>query len=166
MQQLLSMGRHLLWGVLALLLLIEEWLWEQVKTGLLWLAQWRLWRWVETQFRALPAWAALVGLTLPWLALLPLKFMVLWLLVRGHFLSGLLLLVITKVGGTTLAVTVFTWTKPQLLELRWFAQIYVWLVRWLDLAHAWLHQLDAYRYLKRWQQRLRSFIAQQRSGPP
>lgn len=143
-----------LWVLLALLLLLEEWLWALVKRGLARLARWRFWAWLEARFRALPPWAALLGLGLPWLLLVPLKLVALGLFAKGRVLLGLLAVVLAKLAGTVLVATVFHWTKPQLLTLPGFARLYAAVTRWLVLAHAWARALPAYRLLRRWRARV------------
>lgn len=153
-----------LWWLLALLLLLEEWLWGLVQRGLARMRRWRVWAWLEQRFRALPPWAALLGLAIPWLLIVPFKLLALGLFAKGRVLLGLLAVVGAKLLGTVLVATVFTWTKPQLLTMPWFARLYTHVMAWLARAHAWVRALPATRLLRLWRGRAKRWWGRLRGG--
>jgi len=123
-------------GLLALLILFEEWGWEPLQRGLAALGRLPLLRQIEAAVgRAPPRWALLI-LLLPTLALLPVKLLALWLLARGHALLGLAVIVLAKLLGTAVVARLFALTRPALMGLPWFARSYT---RW----HAWKEALLA-----------------------
>jgi len=76
-------------GLLALLILFEEWGWEPLQRAMAWLARAPLLRQIEALITRLPPALALGVFLLPSLLLLPVKLAALWLLAHGHELLGL-----------------------------------------------------------------------------
>jgi hypothetical protein len=75
-------------GLLALLILFEEWGWEPLQRVLARIGAWPGLRWVETAIRRLPPYAALGLFALPTLMLLPVKLGALWLIGQGQVVAG------------------------------------------------------------------------------
>lgn len=122
--------RALASGVLALLILFEEWGWAPLQRAMAALGRLPLLRQLEAAIgRAPPRWA-LVLLLLPTLLLVPVKLLALWAIAQGHRLLGLLVIVAAKLLGTALVARLFALTQPALMRLPWFARLYG---RW----HAW-----------------------------
>ena len=136
-QTLLRLIKNLLLGVLALLLVFEEWGWDTLSALVGWMARLPLLAWLERRIRALPPWAALLMFTVPALALLPVKLGALWLFSQGHAALGLVLLLGAKLLGTAVLARLFHLTQPALMQLAWFAR---WYPRW----KAWKDRLLAY----------------------
>jgi len=123
-------------GLLALLILFEEWGWEPLQRALAAIGRLPLLRQIEAAVgRAPPRWALAI-LLLPTLALLPVKLLALWLLGRGHALLGLAVIVLAKLVGTAVVARLFALTRPALMGLPWFASGYT---RW----HSWKEGLLA-----------------------
>ena len=93
-------------GVIALLILFEEWGWTPLARALGRLARW------------------------PAVALLPVKIGALWLVGLGRVAIGLALLVGAKLLGTAVVARLFQLTQPQLMKLGWFARAYARWVAW------------------------------------
>ena len=114
--------------VIALLILFEEWGWAPLQGLLTRLGRLPLLRQLERLIRRLPPRAALVLFLLPALLLLPVKLAALALIVRGKPLLGALVIVVAKLLGTAVVARLFTLTQPALLQMPWFARLYL---RWM-----------------------------------
>lgn len=111
-------------GVLALIILFEEWGWVPLQQLLARIGRWPGLRWIERWVRSLPPWAAVALFALPTLALLPVKLIALWAMGHGHVVLGMLVIVLAKGVGTAVVARLFTLTQPALMRLRWFAWTY------------------------------------------
>lgn len=144
-------------GLLALLILFEEWGWEPLQRLLARIGRWPGLRWIEGCVRGLPPWAAVAIFLLPTALLLPIKLLALWTIGRGHVLLGMLVIVLAKVVGTAVVARLFTLTQPALMQLRWFAWTHAhWLrlkQRVLDRARATWAWRAARVLGRRWKQR-------------
>ncbi|MGP9814171.1 hypothetical protein ACTZWT_21890 [Rhodopseudomonas sp. NSM] len=117
-----------LWFILAVLFLIEAWLWEHLEP------------WVERlvaliPLRELKAWTAeriahlspplaLVVFAVPLIPLYPFKLFALWLMATQHFVAGLLAFVLAQFVGLGLIAFIFDVTKPKLMQMAWFVRAY------------------------------------------
>lgn len=119
-------------GVLALVILFEEWGWEPLQHFAARLFRLPLLRRIEAAIAALPPAAALAVFLIPTLMLLPVKLAALWLIGRGHSLLGALSIVGAKLFGTALVARLFTLTRPALLRMAWFARWYGGWTAWKD----------------------------------
>ncbi len=120
-------------GLLALVILFEEWGWEPLQRLLARIGRWPGLRWVEGWVRALPPWAAVALFALPTALLLPVKLLALWAMGRGHVVLGMLVIALAKVVGTAVVARLFTLTQPALMRLRWFAWAHA---HWMRLKQA------------------------------
>lgn len=133
-----------IWAI-ALLLLFEEWGWEQLAALLAWVGRLPGLRWIERRIRALTPYKSLALFAIPLLALLPLKLLALYWLGQGRVLLGLGVIVAAKVGGTAITARLFMLTQPTLMRLPWFARLFT---RWM----AWKTRvLDTLRHSAAWQ---------------
>ncbi len=161
MQWAIRLLKNLFSGLLALLILFEEWGWEPLQRALAWVGRLPGLRWLEARIQVLPPYVALALFLLPGMVLLPVKLLALWFIGQGKVLSGTLVIVIAKVLGTTIVARLFALTRPALMQLTWFARLYT---RWIDWKKALLIKVRASwpwrlgRVLKRrWKLRLRRF---------
>jgi len=151
-----------LWIGLALLFLMEAWLWdhlEPVIARLVGLVPWgRLKDWIKRSVETLPPWAALGVFVVPLIVLLPLKFLEVFFLATRQWLAAGLVLVFAKLLGLGVTAFVFDATRDKLLQMAWFRRMYDWFI-W---ARAWAHaQTEPIR------QRLKQFawlLKPQRAG--
>lgn len=123
----------LLSGLLAVLILFEEWGWEPLQRLLARVGGWPGLRWIEGCVRHLPPWAAVVVFAGPAALLLPIKLLALWAIGQGHLVLGMLVIVAAKIVGTAAVARLFTLTQPALMQLRWFTWAYS---HWMRLKHA------------------------------
>ena len=119
--------RSLVFGILAIVLLFEEWGWEPLANLFRRLARLPLWARLERQIAGLPKWGALLVFGVPMVALLPVKLLALYLFGQGHAVTGLVLLIAAKLLGTALLARLFQLTQPALMQFTWFAR---WYPRW------------------------------------
>lgn len=134
----LSLLKAVLGWLLALVILFEEWGWEPLHRVLSWIGRLPGLRWLEHQITLLPPYGALSLFLLPTLLLVPVKLLALWLIDHGQVVSGALVIVLAKLVGTAVVARLFTLTQPALMQLAWFAGIYV---RWLNWKNALLAQV-------------------------
>jgi hypothetical protein len=127
LRRLWSMARSLGRWALALVILFEEWGWTPLARGLGRLASRVHLQRLEQRVSRLGPRLALAVLFVPALALLPVKIGALWLLGLGRVALGLAVLVVAKILGTALVARLFLLTRPQLMQLSWFAR---WHGRW------------------------------------
>ena len=146
-------------GLLALLILFEEWGWEPLQRLLARIGRWPGLRWIEGWVRRMPPWAAVILFAVPAALLLPIKLLALWAIGQGHLVLGMLVIVGAKVVGTAIVARLFTLTQPALMRLRWFAWGHG---QWIRLKNAVLARARASwawrmgRVIKRqWQRRWR-----------
>lgn len=140
--------KKLLLSLLAIILIIEEWLWEFLSAlahyliSLLRLEKFELWLSQTTPN------TALFAFMIPVLIVTPINLAAFWLLLHGLLLEGVLLEVFAKLFGTLLVARVFKLTKSQLLTFRAFALIYDTISGWLRWAHEKIVDTAIYRYSK------------------
>ena len=117
-----------IWVLLAVIFLIEAWLWDHLEPIVAWLV-------ALIPLRAFKAWLAervdtlspamtLIVFIVPVIPLFPLKMVGLWLLVHEYWMSAILTIVFAKFLGVGVAAFVFDVTKDKLLEMRWFETFY------------------------------------------
>jgi hypothetical protein len=145
-----------LWVLLALVFLVEAWLWEHLRplvAGIVNLIAWdRLKARLARLVAWLPPWAVLIVFVVPFLVLLPLKFLEVYLLVRRQWIAAILVLVLAKLLGLGVTAFIFDLTRPKLLQLAWFRWLYELALRWLERAHALIDPIKARikRATRRW----------------
>jgi hypothetical protein len=149
--------------VVALLLLVEQWLWE-VGNGLAaQLATWPPLRALENGMRRLPPWAALLAFVVPGLMLLPIKFLALLAIAHGHPLVGVAVFVVAKVGGAVVVARIYVLTLPSLLALAWFARWHNRFIMFKDQLIARLRASPAYQQARRTMSTLRRTLRRLRT---
>lgn len=144
------------WFLLALIFLIEAWLWDLVQplvqriVAVLPLERAR--RLIERLVDRLPHWATLFVIALPDVVLVPTKLFGLWLSAKGQVVAGMTLFIVAKALGIVLTVFLFELCRPKLMELQWFAAVYGWFVA----ARAWARAQTepARRILAAWKLRI------------
>ncbi|SHM48367.1 hypothetical protein SAMN05192549_101701 [Duganella sacchari] len=154
----------------ALLLLLEDWLWNIGASIMNRLAQWPPLHRLEAWICGLGPKAALVLFVLPATLLFPVKLLALWAMAHGHPVLGLTVIVLAKLGGAAAVARLYLLTRPVLLTIVWFAALLAWFLalkeRWiarLRATRAW-RKVDALRKaLRHWRQhavpRPRSWVA-------
>ena len=116
------------WILLAVIFLIEAWLWDHLEPIVAWVV-------AKIPLRAFKAWLAervdtlspamtLTVFIVPVIPLFPLKLVGFWLLAHEYWVSALLTILFAKFLGVGVAAFVFDVTRPKLLEMAWFEKLY------------------------------------------
>ena len=124
----------------ALILWLEEWLWEPLGNLMRWFGALPIIRNIEALIRRAPPWLALGCFAIPLVSLLPFKLLGLWLLGEGHVVSGVSVFLSAKVVGTALSARIFALTRPSLMQLQWFARLWTWFVATRERIYAWVRE--------------------------
>lgn len=117
-----------LWILLALIFLLEAWLWDRVEpiisrvVALIPLPAFK--KWLAAQIDHLSPGATLIVFAVPLVALFPLSLVEAWLLAHKYFVSATILIVFQKVLGVGLIAFVFDLTRDKLLRMDWFRRLY------------------------------------------
>ena len=129
----------------ALILLLEDWLWDQGMRLVALITAWPPLKALEQRIVALAPYAALCAFALPAIVLLPVKILALMAITSGHAFSGVCVIIVAKIGGAAVVARLYALTRPTLLTLAWFARWHDWFMRH---KHTWIGRLkasDAYR---------------------
>jgi hypothetical protein len=125
--------------LLAIVFLIEAWLWRRLEPVVEGIVAWLPLRAVKARLagiiRKLPPAATLIVFVVPVVTLFPLKVLGLWLLAHKYWIAASGVLVFAKLVGVAVTAFVFEVTRPKLLQLRWFRWLYKHVLMWLDWAH-------------------------------
>ena len=140
---------------LALLILFEEWGWEPLQRAMAAVGRLPLLRQLEGALRRLPPYAALAVLLLPSLLIIPIKLAALWLISQGRPVIGLTVILLAKLIGTALLARLFHLIQPALMQLGWFARLYVRWSAWKAVLLAWVRASAAWRGARALKRRLR-----------
>jgi hypothetical protein len=116
------------WVLLAVIFLIEAWLWDHLEPIVAWVV-------AKIPLRAFKAWLAervdtlspamtLIVFIVPVIPLFPLKLVGFWLLAHEYWMSAVLTILFAKFLGVGVAAFVFDVTRPKLLEMQWFERLY------------------------------------------
>jgi hypothetical protein len=136
-------------GAVAVLFLIEEWLWNRLKQAMALLGRLPGLRSLERWIAGLPpAWAAVVFLT-PSMLILPIKLFAVTMIAAGHFLSGAGVILGAKLAATALFARVFVLTQPALMQVSWFVRLHAMVLRWRVLVHGQVESRPAWRAMRR-----------------
>ena len=140
--------KKLLLSLLAIFLIIEEWLWDLLSAFGHSLVHWLNLESLELWLTRTSPNMALVALSIPVLIVTPINLAALGLLANGLILQGILMEVLAKLLGTLLVARVFSLTKPQLLTFSFLSFIYTNITRWLQWAHQKVTETPVYRWAK------------------
>jgi hypothetical protein len=110
--------------VAAVIILIEDWLWDDLARLAAAIGRLPVFSAVEAFIAGLPPYAALAFFAFPTVLLLPVKLAAVYLISHGRPTLGLLTVIVAKVAGTALVARIFTLTRPSLMRIAWFAWLY------------------------------------------
>ena len=140
--------KKILLSLLAIFLIIEEWLWDLLTAFGRSLSQWLNLQQFEQWLSQTSPPMALVAFSIPVLIVTPINLAAFGLLAKGMVLQGILVEVLAKLLGTLLVARVFALTKPQLLTFTFLRITYTTITRWLQWAHAKITETAVYRWVK------------------
>src|SRR3954464_13745026 len=121
-----------LWVLLALIFLVEAWLWDHLEPVVSRVVAWIPLRafklWLAERVDALSPAMTLVVFIVPIVPLFPLKLVGLWLLANEYWISAIVILVFAKFLGLGVTAFVFDVTRPKLLQMGWFKKLHDWVM--------------------------------------
>src|SRR5246500_5982114 len=117
-----------LWVLLAIVFLIEAWLWdhlEPVVARFVSVIPMRAFKsWLAERVDTLSPAMTLIVFIVPVIPLFPLKLIGFWLLTHEYWLSAVTTIIFAKLLGVGVTAFVFDVTRPKLLEIGWFEWLY------------------------------------------
>jgi hypothetical protein len=117
-----------LWVLLAIVFLIEAWLWDHLEPIVAWFVSiipMRTFKqWLAERVDALSPAMTLIVFIVPVLPLFPLKLVGLWLLAHEYWASAVFTLLFAKFVGVGVTAFLFDVTREKLLEMGWFEKLY------------------------------------------
>ena len=117
-----------LWVLLAIIFLIEAWLWDHCEpivarcVAAIPLARFK--QWLSERVDALSPSMTLIVFAVPIIPLFPLKLVGLWLLTHEYWLTGVSTFLFAKMLGVGVTAFLFDVTRDKLLEMHWFERLY------------------------------------------
>lgn len=153
-----------LWIFLALLFLLEAWLWdhlEPIVARAVSLIPWaRFKQWLARAIADLPPWATLFVFAVPFVAMLPLKFLEVYFLATHNWLGAIAVILGVKLVGLGVTAFIFDVTRDKLLQMAWFRRLYEWLLALRQWAH------DITEPVRARVRQLAWLLKPHRAGPP
>src|ERR1700740_3365423 len=117
-----------LWVLLAIVFLIEAWLWdhlEPVVARFVSVIPMRAFKqWLAERVDALSPAMTLIVFIVPVIPLFPLKLVGLWLLAHEYWASAVFTILFAKFVGVGVTAFIFDVTREKLLEMGWFERLY------------------------------------------
>src|ERR1700749_2204382 len=129
-----------LWVLLAIVFLIEAWLWDHLEpivarfVSMLPMRAFK--QWLADRVDALSPAMTLIVFAVPVIPLFPLKLIGLWLLAHEYWTSAIFTILFAKLLGVGVTAFVFDVTREKLLEMNWFDRIYRFIVALREKAKA------------------------------
>jgi len=116
------------WILLAVIFLIEAWLWDHLEpivaraVAMIPLRAFK--QWLSDRVDTLSPAMTLIVFFVPVIPLFPLKLVGLWLLTHEYWLSAVATIIFAKFVGVGVTAFIFDVTRPKLLEMPWFERLY------------------------------------------
>jgi hypothetical protein len=114
--------------LLAIIFLIEAWLWDHLEPIVARVVAWIPLRefkaWLSDRVDALSPAMTLIVFAVPVIPLFPLKLLGLWLLAQEYWLAAISTILFAKFAGVGITAFIFDVTRDKLLEMRWFEKLY------------------------------------------
>jgi hypothetical protein len=128
-----------LWVILALLFLLEAWLWDHFQRIVARVVDFIPWSRLKERLSRgienLPPWLTLIVFVIPFIVLLPLKFLEVYFITKRAWLAAGLILIVAKLLGLGVTAFIFDVTRDKLLQMAWFRRMYDWVIDLRDWAH-------------------------------
>jgi hypothetical protein len=140
------------WIILALLFLLEAWLWDRLQPVVARIVGLIPWGWIKPAFvrmiERLSPQATLAVFVIPFIVLLPVKFLEFWFLAHRQWVAAIVVLVLAKLIGLGVTAFIFEVTKDKLLQMAWFRRLYEFFLWARDWAHEKIAPIT--RQLREW----------------
>jgi hypothetical protein len=121
-----------IWVLLAIIFLIEAWLWDHLEPIVAWFVALiplhAFKQWLAERIDTLSPAMTLIVFIVPVIPLFPLKLVGLWLLTHEYWISAILTIIFAKFLGVGVAAFIFDVTRPKLLEMQWFETLYEFII--------------------------------------
>src|SRR5262245_27309099 len=143
----------------AVIILVEDWLWDDLARIAAAIGQLPVLRSIEALIVGLPPYIALTLFAIPSLLLIPVKLVALYFMAHCKSPLGLLTVVGAKVFGTALVARIFTLTCPQLRRIAWFAWLHDRLVAFKAKVYGAIKSTWIYKVVHEQHLRLRAAIS-------
>jgi len=128
------------WILLAIIFLIEAWLWDHLEPVVAKIVAWiplrEFKQWLSDRVDALSPAMTLIVFAVPLIPLFPLKLVGLWLLAHEYWLSAAFTILFAKFAGVGITAFIFDVTREKLLEMRWFEKLYQFILMLRNKAKA------------------------------
>ncbi len=128
------------WILLAIIFLIEAWLWdhlEPIVAAVVAAIPLRAFKqWLADRVDTLSPAMTLIVFIVPVIPLFPLKMIGVWLLMHQYWMSAFTTILFAKMLGVGVTAFVFDVTRPKLLEMAWFETLYEWVLALRAKCHA------------------------------
>jgi hypothetical protein len=116
------------WVLLAIIFLIEAWLWDHLEPIVARIVAWIPLRafkqWLSDRVDTLSPAMTLIVFAVPVIPLFPLKLIGIWLLSNEYWLSAVAVIVFGKLVGVGVTAFIFDVTRKKLLQMAWFRKTY------------------------------------------
>jgi hypothetical protein len=116
------------WVLLAVIFLIEAWLWDHLEPIVARIVAWIPLRafkqWLSERVDTLSPAMTLIVFIVPVIPLFPLKLVGLWLLANEYWASAIFTIIFAKFLGVGVTAFIFDVTRSKLLEMAWFEKLY------------------------------------------
>jgi hypothetical protein len=116
------------WVLLAVIFLIEAWLWDHLEPVVAWFVAkiplQAFKHWLAERVDTLSPAMTLIVFAVPVLPLFPLKLIGFYLLTHEYWFSAFTTIIVAKLLGVGVTAFVFDVTRPKLLEMGWFERLY------------------------------------------
>ncbi len=142
----------------ALIVLLEDWLWDDLLRLAVWLGRLPALRQIEALIVALPPYGALATFAAPSLLLVPVKLAALWFIAHGYASFGLLTVLAAKLVGTALVARIYALTETKLLTIAWFAALHERFVLFKARVYAALKATRIYQAVHQQKLRLQTWL--------
>ncbi len=139
----------------AVLLLIEEWLWDGTARILRDLARLPQLAACGDWIRRRTPYQALALFVLPILSLLPLKGVVFVAFAHGRMALGVLVLILEKLIFSAVFAALYQLTRHAVTQIGWVLRMQQAFLRMRNALHAWLERQVGFRYARAWLRRMR-----------
>ena len=121
-----------IWVLLAIIFLIEAWLWDHLEPIVAWVVAALPLRafkqWLAERVDTLSPAMTLIVFIVPIIPLFPLKLVGFWLLTHEYWTSAIATIIFAKFLGVGVTAFIFDVTRPKLMEMAWFEKLYAFVI--------------------------------------
>lgn len=142
----------------ALIVLLEDWLWDDLLRLAVWLGRLPVLRQFEVLITGLPPYGALAMFAAPSLLLVPVKLTALWFIGHGYASLGIVTAVTAKIVGTALVARIYALTEPRLLTIAWFAALHKRFVQFKAQLYAAIKATQIYQVVHQQKLRIKNWL--------